>query len=131
MNKTNKPSIIVFIFIIFFLRSGGEEHLPKSAILNCYMLFACITDVKGLVRESSSPRIRLSSELFKFYILMWTKNGFWLPTCRIYTPSFSLSNEKCNWNGIYFVNKYICTPHKKKKRKWVTLKSFFMCRSIL
>lgn len=70
MNKTNKPSIIVFIFIIFFLRSGGEEHLLKSAILNCYMLFACITDVKGLVRESSSPRIRLSSELFKFYILM-------------------------------------------------------------
>lgn len=69
MNKTNKPSIIVFIFIIF-LRSGGEEHLLKSAILNCYMLFACITDVKGLVRESSSPRIRLSSELFKFYILM-------------------------------------------------------------
>lgn len=69
MNKTNKPSIIVFIFI-FFLRSGGEEHLPKSAILNCYMPFACITDVKGLVSESSSPRIRLSSELFKFYILM-------------------------------------------------------------
>lgn len=42
------------------------------------MLFACITDVKGLVRESSSPRIRLSSELFKFYILLSGTFGYFL-----------------------------------------------------
>lgn len=48
-----------------------RRHLPKSAILNCYMLFACIKDIKGLVRESSSP-----ADLSKLYIFMWTKMAF-------------------------------------------------------
>lgn len=69
---------------------------------------------------------------------MWTKNGFWLTSCRIYTPSFILSNERYAI-GIFIVNEYICTPTPpthpppspaRKKRKWVTFKSLFMCRSI-
>lgn len=49
---------------------------------------------------------------------MWTKNGFWLPSCRINTHFFILSNKKYAI-GIYIVNEYIgtttpSTPDKKE-----------------
>lgn len=91
-----------------------EGHLPKSAILNCYMLFACIKDVKGWGRGSSSPQE--CSELFKFHILMLTKNDFWSPSRRIYAPFFILSNKKCaSLKFILWMNVYATSPPLKNK----------------